>query len=144
MTQELVIKFNFWNDEPLSPTSPPPLLCSCVINDSSAGEYNDELVLQRKTAPGTEPVASVWTSRAAAGARTPVTPGKVSASRVRTGGLSRRRSRPRPLCPACPPTPSPPSMPACVPARPGTTGPSSTAQVGYPSTCVCSCVLLCV
>lgn len=66
------------------------------------------VLLQRRTAPATEHAASVWISRAAGGAPTPVTRAKVSASRARTAGPSRPRSRPHPPSPASQPAPSRP------------------------------------
>lgn len=86
--------------------------------------------LQLRTAPGTGRAVSAWSSRAAAGAPTPATRAKASASRARIAGPSRPPSRPRPPCPACLPALSRRSILACVPARPNTTGPSSTVQVG--------------
>ena len=66
------------------------------------------VLLQRRTAPATEHAASVWISRAAGGAPTPVIRAKVSASRARTAGPSRPRFRPRPPSPASQPAPSRP------------------------------------
>lgn len=86
--------------------------------------------LQRRTVLDTERAGSVWISRAAVGALTPVTRAKVSASRVPTGGPSRPLSRPLPPFLVCPPILSQPSTPACAQANQSTTGPSFTAQVG--------------
>lgn len=103
--------------------------CSSVGGLGCNLRRSDPLLLQRRTVPATEPAASVWTSRAAAGAPSPATRAKASASRAPIEGPFRPSSRPRPPHPASPPARRPPSTLACAPARPNTTGPSSTAQV---------------